>query len=88
MRQAAKIRPVPATITVNPSPSITASANKASYCSGDTIQLSSNPSGGTTPYVSFTWSGPVVFSPNNVQNPDGIKCDDDNDGQLYGNGNG
>jgi hypothetical protein len=55
-------------VVVTASPTLTASSSSTTYCSGATIQLTSSPSGGTTPYT-YTWSGPASFAPGNVQNP-------------------
>ena len=55
-------------IVVNPTPSITASSSSPVYCSGDNINLTSLPTGGTPGYT-YSWSGPLSFSPGNVQNP-------------------
>ncbi|MBL7777910.1 MAG: tandem-95 repeat protein, partial [Chitinophagales bacterium] len=55
------------TVAINPSPSISANSGSPTYCSGQTIQLTSAPSGGSTPY-SYSWSGPASFSAT-VQNP-------------------
>ncbi|MDW8419901.1 MAG: Ig-like domain-containing protein, partial [Chitinophagales bacterium] len=59
----------PATInvTVNPTPTVTASSSSNTYCTGQTIQLSSTPAGGTTP-ISYSWTGPASFTAS-TQNP-------------------
>jgi len=57
-----------ATAVVAPQPGITATGNSAPVCVGSPIQLGSSPSGGTTPYASYSWSGPDNFS-SNVEDP-------------------
>lgn len=54
-------------VAVHQSPAISASSSSPSYCSGATIMLNSNPSGGLSPY-NYSWSGPDVFS-SSSQNP-------------------
>jgi hypothetical protein len=54
------------TLTVNPSPSATISSNSP-LCSGSSLNLTSSPSGGTSPYT-YSWSGPNSFS-STSQNP-------------------
>ena len=54
-------------ITVNQSPSVTASSSNPSYCTGGTINLFSTPSVGPAPYT-YSWSGPGGFT-SVVQNP-------------------
>jgi trimeric autotransporter adhesin len=46
-------------ITVNPNPSVTANAN--SICSGNTLLVTSTPTGGTSPYQ-YSWTGPNGFT--------------------------
>ncbi|MBK8621888.1 MAG: PKD domain-containing protein [Saprospiraceae bacterium] len=46
-------------VTVNPNPSISANAN--AVCSGNTLQVTSTPVGGTSPYQ-FSWTGPNGFT--------------------------
>jgi len=56
----------PFTVTVPPPPEVSASSNSP-ICYDATLNLSSIPSGGTTPF-SFSWSGPDSFS-SSLQNP-------------------
>jgi hypothetical protein len=53
-------------VTVNPNPVLTA-ANTGPYCEGGTLQFSSTPSLGTSPYT-FTWAGPLAYTATG-QNP-------------------
>jgi hypothetical protein len=46
-------------VTVSPNPSITANAN--SICSGNTLSVTSTPTGGTSPYQ-YSWTGPNGFT--------------------------
>ncbi|MES2005131.1 MAG: PKD-like domain-containing protein, partial [Bacteroidota bacterium] len=48
------------TLAVNPSPSATIGSNSP-VCSGNSLNLTSTPSGGTTPYT-YSWSGPNSFT--------------------------
>ena len=54
-------------LSINANPLVTVASSKANYCSGDTIKLTSTPSGGTSPYA-YNWSGPSSFA-SAVQNP-------------------
>ncbi len=60
-----------ATVLLAPTPSITAMGSNAPVCIGTNINLSSTPSGGSTPYASFSWSGPDNYSAN-VEDPPGF----------------
>ncbi|MCC6411066.1 MAG: HYR domain-containing protein, partial [Saprospiraceae bacterium] len=51
-----------ASINVAPPVVVTATGSTAPVCLGSTIQLSSTPSGGTAPYVTFVWSGPNGYT--------------------------
>jgi len=53
-------------VTVNQSPILVASSNSI-VCFGDTLKLSSTPSGGTAGY-SYSWSGPSAYT-SGAQNP-------------------
>lgn len=57
-----------ASIVVSSQPSITASGNSGTVCLGANIVLSSSPSGGATPYASFSWSGPDNYNAN-IEDP-------------------
>jgi len=54
----------------NPAPTITAGSNSP-VCPGGTINLTSTPSGGSTPYKTFAWSGPNAYM-GSGQNPTGF----------------
>ncbi len=56
----------PITVTIWGNPSISASSNSP-VCMGNTINLTSTPTGGSTPYT-FTWNGPSGYS-SSAQNP-------------------
>jgi hypothetical protein len=60
-----------ASIVVAPQPSITASGSGVPVCIGTNINLKSTPTGGSTPYASFAWSGPNGYSAN-VEDPAGF----------------
>ena len=49
------------TVDIHPLPSIAASGN-AALCEGSLLTLTSTPSGGTTPYTIFQWTGPDAYS--------------------------
>lgn len=49
-----------AAVTVHPAPGIVA-VNSGDVCAGGNLSLSSTPSGGTTPYAQFNWSGPDSY---------------------------
>ncbi len=51
-----------ATVTVNPLPVITATATPTAICAGSTLSLNATPSGGSTVYSSYSWSGPNLFT--------------------------
>ncbi len=51
----------PVTVTNIVGPTITAASNSP-VCGGTSIVLTSTPSGGTTPYTSFAWSGPNSYT--------------------------
>ncbi len=54
-------------VTVHANPAIIASGSPNPACVGNTLNLSSTPSGGTLPYT-FVWSGPSGFA-SNVEDP-------------------
>jgi len=51
-----------AAVVVNPNPVITASASPNPICEGNTLTLTGGASGGTTPYTSYSWTGPNSYS--------------------------
>ena len=53
-------------VTIAAKPTITASSNKTNYCSGDTIKLTSTPTGGTSPYH-YSWSTNASTSFSSIQ---------------------
>ena len=55
-------------VSANVAPSITASGAGPTCAGGGNIVLGSAPSGGTTPYTGFAWSGPNSYQ-SNQQNP-------------------
>ncbi len=48
-------------VTVNPLPVITATATPTTICQGNTLGLTSTPTGGSNSYSSFAWNGPGSF---------------------------
>ncbi len=54
-------------VTVNASPSVSATSSNSSYCSSATINLFATPTVGPAPYT-YSWSGPAGFT-SSVQNP-------------------
>lgn len=54
--------------TMQVAPTLMATGNVGIVCSGTPINLTSNPSGGSGVYVSFSWTGPNNFT-SNIQNP-------------------
>ncbi len=58
-------------VLVAPKPSITASGSNSPVCIGTSINLNSTPSGGSTPYASFAWSGPDGYNAN-AEDPAGF----------------
>lgn len=61
------------TITVNPVPTVTVSSAATECCYIGTVQLNSNPSGGTpfpsSPYYNYQWAPNPLYPSNTVQNP-------------------
>gem|GEM_PF-451897 len=55
-------------IVVNPNPTVVASANDSTICSGTTANLSATASGGTGPYT-FNWNPGNLSGPNPTVNP-------------------
>lgn len=51
-----------AAVTVNPLPSISATAAPNPVCVGRTVSLNATPSGGSGTYSSYSWSGPGSFT--------------------------
>ena len=59
------------TLVVKALPSITAGITGAT-CTGGTLKLNSTPTGGTTPYSTFSWVGPNSYT-SNIEDPVAIQ---------------